>query len=255
MLSEPAQQIINRYLHLPFKNLSGVGCPYFLNKGNRVRGGLRALIGKGSPEDIREEAMIISLRDKIELAGLNAEQLKKFLVDHRLGVDCSALLYYALEAECRARGLGKLKNLLRFPTQNPWRKLLIKLRPVENTSVRVFAAPENSRAIALAEAAAGDFIIVLNWDPAEHYDHIMLIHDVTRSTDAPPVLHYTHSLRWATDGRYHHGVRQGTIEVIHPAAPLTAQRWTEQGKTDTDNETFTRAQRAEKIELRRLKIL
>ena len=50
-LSASALKIINDYLHLPIPG-HDVVCPYYNNRRANLRAGLRALIGKGNPEDI-----------------------------------------------------------------------------------------------------------------------------------------------------------------------------------------------------------
>ena len=75
---------------------------------------------------------MFAFKDKIDLGSLADENLRRFLVDHNLGVDCSALVYHILDAESKARGQGPLKKHLKFPNiKNPLRKLLTKLRTVE----------------------------------------------------------------------------------------------------------------------------
>ena len=56
MLSPKAGQIIDKYFNLPFAGVLGVRCPYFNNARRNLRGQLRGLVGKGTPEEIVEEA-------------------------------------------------------------------------------------------------------------------------------------------------------------------------------------------------------
>jgi hypothetical protein len=144
MLSPQAEAVINDYLTLPFPNRQ-VACPYYNNRHGKVHGALRVLVGKGAPDEIAEEALIISLRDKIDLDSLDTETLKKFLVGHHLGVDCSGFAYHVLSAEVTAQGKGKLKQYLKFSQQTDiLRKLILLLRPAENTSVKVLADTHNT---------------------------------------------------------------------------------------------------------------
>ncbi len=265
MLSTETQQIIARYLSLPFPHLTGVNAPYFNNKKSDVRGGLRVLVGKGSADDIAEEALIISLRDKLDLSGMAAEEMKTFLVDNHLGIDCSGLAYYILDAELKARGKGGLKKHLHFPTvKNPLRKLLLKLRAVENTNVKVFADNANSSVVALADIQPGDIITMLGSGKNHDRDHMVVVRELTMNNEQfPPqadqplagIINYIHSLQWSTDGKYNHGVRQGTITIFDTSKPITEARWVEQGKEGDENETLERARFAEKLEIRRLKAL
>ena len=124
-ISYHAQKIIEDYLELPFPNKQ-VSCPYFNNRRTKVRGALRALVGKGNPEDIVEESIIIALREKINFSELNNEEIKHFLVDKNLGIDCSGFVYYVLEAELKAQHKSNLNKYLHRPwIKNPLRKLII----------------------------------------------------------------------------------------------------------------------------------
>ena len=62
MLSLKAQKLIDNYLSLPFPGVEGARCPYFNNAKLHARGQLRVLIGKGTPQEIVEEAKIISIQ-------------------------------------------------------------------------------------------------------------------------------------------------------------------------------------------------
>lgn len=238
-LPQPAKEVMGRYLRLPFEHHTIV-CPYFVNSRQRVRGALRARVGKGSPEDIVEEATILALKEKIDLASLSDEALKKFLVDHRLGIDCAGLVYYAL-------GLGRR---LSHPSARGIRKLIAKLRPAENTDVATLADDANSTLVSLADARHGDLIIIRDAGPNQDRDHVLLIHEVNF-----PVIRYTHSFQWSTDGKYGHGVKQGEIVVADAGRPLTEQRWLETGKTGEENETFRYMKNARLVEIRRLRAL
>lgn len=254
-LSQPAQTIIEKYMHLAFGGTSSIACPYYNNKRQKVRGALRVLVGKGSADEIIEEATLMALREKIHLSSLSAEQLNQFLVDHNLGIDCSALSYYILSAEVSARTHKQLKNILRFPqTKNPLRLLIRALRKVENTDVTVLADDKNSSIIPLDDAQAGDFIAILETGSDFARNHIVTIHEVEVHNNKPTRIHYTHSLQWSTDGKYTHGIRQGSIDIIDNK-PLLEQSWLEQGKSGNENETFKRAKEAKRVELRRLNCL
>ena len=247
-LSLEARKIINDYLVLPFPDHT-VNAPYFNNQRTKVRAALRVLVGKGSPEDIVEEAQLISLRDRIDLKKLNNTELKKFLVDHNLGIDCSALTYYILDAENRARGFGSLAKKLKFSqVKNPLRKILIKFRPIENTNVATLADEKNSLTVSLADIRPGDLIILWRTRADHLLNHILMVHEVDDKK-----ISYTHSFRWSKEGIYDHGVRQGTITIINPTKPLVEQVWEEKKQTGENNETLKHVQMAENVEIRRLK--
>ncbi len=252
-LSQPALDIIHKYLHLPIGD-KFVSCPYYNNRRQKVRGALRVLVGKGSPDDITEEAMIMSMREKIPLGLLSEQQLKEFLVNHGLGIDCSAFAYYVLNAELLARKKKTLGSVLQFPpTLNLLRIILRTFRKVENTDVSTFTNERNSHTIAIEDVQAGDMITMLDTGQDASRNHIVIIHEVeTNTKNIPTVIHYTHSLEWRTDGKYQHGVRHGKIVLTHPKKSLVDQQWIEQDKEGKENETLERATSARILELRRL---
>lgn len=251
-LSGEALSIIDHYLHLPIGERQ-IPCPYFNNKRNRVRGGLRVLVGKGSPKEIAEEAVLIAMREKIDLATLSENALKQFCVEHSLGIDCAGLAYYILDAESKAIGIGPINKQLSFPFgTSPIRKLVTKFRPAENTSVQVFAHQRNTSIVPLHSVRPGDLIVLLDSGGFGVPNHVLLIHQTDHHPNGIETLHYTHTLRWSTDGAHSHGVRQGRIDIIDPAGTLLRQSWIEQGKTGQENETYRRAISAKILEIRRL---
>lgn len=253
-LAPAALEIIDRYRNLPFPG-GPVACPYYNNRRLERRGGLRTLVGKGRPAEIMEEAEILSVRERVDLTKLSPEEAKKFLVDRGLGIDCSGLAYYLLDAELRTRGKGPLKKYLRWENASLLRRLLARLRPVENTSVKTLGDDRNSRAVPLANIAPADYIVMLATGLNRDFDHVAMVHRVDRENGELKKIHYTHALAWRADGRYGHGVREGTIEITNPTGPLLAQRWTELGKTGPANETLERATLASRLEIRRLRTL
>jgi hypothetical protein len=226
-LSPQALQTIQNYLSLPFPD-KHVTCPYFNNRRVRLRGGLRALIGKGSPQDLVEEAIIISLREKIDLNKLSDEDLQKFLVDNKLGIDCSGLVYHILDVEMKAQGKGSLHQVLKRPWfKNPIRKLLVKFRPIENTGVGTFNHDVNSFTVNLKDIQPGDLIIIMGAGPKQDYNHILTINQIETQNSELRTLNYVHSFQYPTDGPYNHGVRQESITITDSNKSLLEQNWSE----------------------------
>lgn len=254
-LRPAAEQIIQLYLHLPFAD-KAVACPYYNNRRQRLRGALRVMIGKGSPDDIVQEAELFALREKIDLAALDNETTKKFLVDHHLGIDCSGLAYHVLNAELMARIKLPLRQVIKHPDiKNPLRKIIARLRDVENTTVATFAHNKNSATIALTAARPGDMIILKETGQDHDRDHLLIIDAVETPANQPTIIHYTHSFQWSTDGKYQHGVKQGVILVAKPAGNLTDQDWRENNQSGINNETFAHVLQARHVEIRRLQAL
>lgn len=246
ILPKAAQDIIAHYQALKFGK-HAVVCPYYNNKRTQVRAALRVLVGKGTPTDIEEEATLIALREKIDISTLTNEELTAFLVDHHLGADCSGFAFHVLNAATH----GKLKKTITPFTKNPLRKLLAKLRTVENVNVKVLADDRNSKAIDLADVQAGDIISMIGTGKNNDLDHVLVIAEVSNN-----ILHYVHSLQWKADGKYNHGIKTGSITIKDETKDLLKQTWEEAGETTkTKNETLWRASTAKRLELRRIHIL
>ena len=243
-LSSKTQKLINGYLHLPIGSVF-VNCPYYNNRRAKVRAGLRVLIGKGSVDDIVEEATIIALREKIDLKKLDAINLKKFLVDSYLGIDCSGLAYHILDTELKTRGLGSLKKYLKFPfIKNPFRKLLTILRPVESAGVRTVCHEQNCVTIdKIEQIQPGDLIAIIGGGEKQDHNHVLIVHEVANDK-----IKYTHSMQWLSDGEYNHGVRQSEIQITDKNKDLLEQSWLEQ-------ETLSYTRKAKEVKVWRLRVM
>jgi len=243
MLSQSTLKLINQYLNLKF-NGKNVITPYFNNRRQKVHGALRVLVGKGSVEDIKEELKILSLREKIDLRNFSKEEITKFIVNNNIGIDCSGLAYYILDTELKAQEKKSLKKHLKFPDiKNPLRKLIIKLRPVENCGVKNLADDENSVEINLKGAEPGDMIFLLDAGARHDYNHVMLITEIDKND-----IVYIHSFQYPTDGQYNHGVRQEKIKIINPEKNILEQNWQEEKMREY-------IKTAKKVMIKRLKTL
>ena len=232
-LSQPALDMIQAYESLQFGDKQ-VTTPYFNNKRQKVRGALRVLVGKGTPSDIVEEATLIALREHMDFKSLSTKELTTFLVDHNLGIDCSGFVYHVLNAEV------PLKSRLKFPNTSLLRKLLTKLRPVENTSVKVLTHEKNSSKVAIADIKPGDFITIIGSKKVGAPDHILLVDSVKDN-----VIYYVHSFKLPSDGKYDHGIKHGEIEITDAKKRIQDQRW-------DDAEVLEAVRDAKEVSVRRL---
>ncbi len=231
-----------------------ISIPYYNNRRGKVRGGLRAMVGKGSPSDIREEVELLALREKLPLTLVDKEAFKKLLVDNHIGIDCSGFAYHVLNTESGERKKGSLRSHLKFPLARGIRGFIAKMRPAENAGVTTFASDINSVIVPIRDIRCGDYITMTHPDSERAYDHIVLVHAIEKdSSGIPKKILYSHSIAWPSDGRYGHGVRQGLIEISDIKAPIQNQLWNEANKTGSENYTHMRAQKAQKTEIRRLR--
>lgn len=258
-LSPSAQKVVEAYKNLKIGN-NFVNVPYFNNDRIKTRGGLKVFTGKGNIEEINEEILILSKKNQINLSSLSKDEAKKFLVDNNIGIDCSGFVYYVLEAELKNRQNLSLRKAIKFPTKKILRKLIAKLRRVQNTNVLTLADDANSHSISLQEARPGDLIVMLKTGIKKDHNHMMIITETTstekisnnKKESVLTGLSYAHSYKWSLDGKYNHGVRSGQIEVTNAETDLLAQTWIEQMKTGDNNETYTNAKGACTISIRRL---
>jgi len=260
-LTKEAQQVIDAYLALSIGDKK-ITCPYFNNKKSGVRAGLRVMIGKGSPEDIVEEITLLALRKKIDLKKLDTTQLRNFLIENNVGIECSGFVFHVLNAEIHAKKNTSLGHILSFKkSKNPLRFLLQKLRPAENTSVQVLADKQNSHEISLDKIRPGDMIIMIGFKKSiGARDHVLLVTEVeenppTQSSAGQRKITYTHSLHWDRDTALEHGIKQGQITITNKTNNLITQTWVESGKKDEANETWQRASKSTYCAIRRLNCL
>ncbi len=251
-LSPQALETIQQYLHFPI-NGETFAIPYYNNRRAKVRAGLRAMIGKGSIDDIREELDIVCLKQHVDTQTLSAEQAKKLLVDHNIGIDCSGFVYHVLNNEYLAQKKGTLASHIRFPkTYNLFRSLIRRWRVIENINVELLASDDNSSIVSLSDVLPGDMIVIIDAGYTGAVDHVILIESVDKAGDLTVNLHLVHSFRWSSETNTQHGVRRGEIHVHDISKPLLQQEWVEQGKSGKDNETFRRATEAKRVEIRRI---
>jgi len=219
-LSARAMSVIDQYLHFTVGNAT-CSVPYFNNKTANLRNALRVKIGKGNPKEIQDEVLSLIVKNHIPVELLTSESLKKILVENNIGVDCSALTYYILNAENEDSGKGSLNKRLSFVNRRGFfGKIRAKMRPVENCDVATFADEKNSQLVFLREVQPGDLIIMTGGTSSSTNsvdvtrDHILVVHRVDYHNSVPVVLYYTHTVAYPEDGLYGTGIRQGKIELM-----------------------------------------
>jgi len=267
MLSPKAENLIEQYLNLPFDDVTKVRCPYYINSRAKQRAQLRVLIGKGLPQEIVEEAKIISIQyhhglfdteGKCLISGLPtdeivnppAECIKKFLVDNGLGVDCSGFVSHILREHYReTRKMDITSKFYFVPLTNYFRYVISWLRPLENMSVKRYASDQNTKKInSISEIIPGDVLILLETGPQKNRNHIILI-----TENDGKIIKYAHARAWSMEGKYDHGVARGEIRIIKPNESLLNQEWVEFGTINENNETYLEAKNAKIFEIRRIK--
>ncbi len=265
MLSPKAQKLLNDYFHLPLGEVKDVRCPYFNNARLKQRAQLRVLIGKGTPNEIVEEAKIISIQyhaglfDKAghcclhnEHTGkkVNSDEIRKFLIDHNLGVECSGFVTQILRVNFQeTKNVDIARKFFIVSPRYFFRWFISLLRPVENISVRRYIDNRNTKKIDWSETQTGDVIVMLETGPNNKHNHILLITDKTVDT-----IFYAHARAWSSEGKYGHGVAKGIIKISDKNGSLLNQSWEELGFINEKNETWLEAKNAKILEVRRILI-
>lgn len=213
-LSESAQNVIQSYQQLPL-GTEGVVCPYFKNR-KQERGGLRVMVGKGTPIEIAEEVELIAKQRKVSIEDMTPKEIRDFMEKRNIGIDCSGFIVHVLAAQNPA--ILKMFSKRSF-WKHPLRFLIVKLRPVENTSVKVLTSAEYSeRVLDINAIAPGDLIRTRNGH------HILLVTEVETEGNAVVRIIYTHSTSfYGTE----HGIRTGNILITNIHKPLEEQDWDE----------------------------
>lgn len=244
VISQSARDVIEQYRNFHVSN-AVCSVPYFNNRVTARRAALRVEVGKGSPKDIFEEISHRALQERVDVNLLDSENLKKFLVNSNLGIDCSGFAYYVLNEESITRGKGTLDKHINFiHASNPLTRFIAKFKPQTNIDVLTFADDKNSRAIIFKEIEPGDIITMLGGPEGGERNHILVIHQVEYQNFVPTTLHYVHAIAWPTDGEYGHGIHEGKIDIIDPNKSILDQRWIENEKTGEENYTFSRAKKS-----------
>lgn len=242
-LSQPAMSVIDGYLKFRVGNAT-CSIPYFNNKTTRARAALAVHIGKGNPTELQDELMTLTKRDGIDISSLTDKTLKELLISHNLGIDCSGFAYHVLNAES-VKNTARSLNKKLFFTGGILNKLRSRIRPVENSSVAIFADNHNSMTISLSDVRPGDFISITDAPEGNMRDHILIIHAVDYTDSIPTIIHYSHSIAYPEDGLYNTGVRQAQIKITDIKVPLTQAIWAET--------KLSHRLQISKVELRRLR--
>lgn len=244
-----AQKVIDAYKSLPSLVIS---TPYYNNRTHGQRAAFRALIGKGTPQEISEEFSLMLLKERKVLESMSFEERTRYAILHNLGVDCSAFVFHVMDAFCHEAHKKGLRSFISFPKSwNIVRRLIARFRVAENTSVYVLSHDANSIPVSVDDVRPGDMVTFLATKREERArDHIVLIDSVTKYENGTMSLTFVHAIRHPEDGLYNHGIKTGVITITNPSLCIQDQVWEEA----TYNDCPTLSQRKDlTISLRRLR--
>jgi len=205
-IPESGQRVIDSYLKMVIGG-KPIICPYYTNL-KKQRAALRVFLGKAPAQEIINETNFISLKEDVDLNKLSEQRLYQFLVEHNLGIDCSGLATYVIQAVYQEnKKINILKSIKIISVfKNPWRWLVAWLRPIENISVRVLANDKNSFLINdFQKIKPGDMLIRTD------LRHVYLITKIKKENNQIKKFVYVHAPRPKQRDYFGPGVFQNTI--------------------------------------------
>jgi len=214
------QEKINEYQHLKLGNVEVV-TPYFIN--DKRRKDLRAMVGKGTPDEIVMEARIWEKLKGAHLVDLDEESVKQFLTDRGLGIDCSGFIVHILDAYFLKVKHRHVWSYLKIPNKSFASNLRYLLRPVEQLGAGTITNLDNCFEIELNDVRVMD--LIRSKSEKLNGEHIMIVTKVNKDEEGNIIdIQYTHSTphygKW-------NGVKTGTIKIIDINKPLENQEWLE----------------------------
>lgn len=218
-LPQPAKDAIRSYMEL---QLDGklVQCPYFIN--SKRRKDLRAMVGKGTSEEIIMEAKIWEKLKGIDFETMSPSEIKDFLKSRGLGIDCSGFVVHVLDAWYKNETGKHIWSKLKLMQSGILSWLRYKLRPVENLGANTLTSDVNSESININDVKPGD-VIRSKWKKVGTH-HIQLVSKVEIEDGKVTLIEYTHATPYYGETS---GVRVGQIRIIDPSKPLYDQEWLE----------------------------
>ncbi|PJE67249.1 hypothetical protein COU95_03410 [Candidatus Shapirobacteria bacterium CG10_big_fil_rev_8_21_14_0_10_40_9] len=216
-LPPKTKRLIDNYLILRI-GCHKIRCPYFQNLTHRRISPVFA--GKGLPEEIEKEALRFFKKQKKIVSNLSPDNIRLYMTMAGLGVDCSGFAANILYSFLQEKKLGTLWKTLKYPSLNPLRLLIYKLRPRSNISAAILSHPLNTLPINnLNRVRPGDLLKVGN-------HHLAIVKEVEINNKEEVIrIGYAHS---TSDYLEQHGVRQGNIFLINKRRSLEKQRWDEE---------------------------
>jgi hypothetical protein len=216
----PAVELVRHYFNLQLGGKT-LTAPYFRNV-KHARAELRSIVGKGTPEELKDEVLIFAKLKGFPLKEKSPDEIRAFMSEQGLGIDCSGFIAHIFDTWLKAAGKRSLILGLKFPKSSLYRSLIRILRPIENINVEVLTGPLNADPVALKDVRAGDLIRLKG---IKHGDHVVLITNVIRDQESnlAKIVYVQSSPYYGNQN----GVKFGEIEITDPAKELKDQKWNE----------------------------
>ncbi len=213
-LPKEVTELIDNYFNL---NINGkkVKTPYHINV-KHIRAGLRSLVGKGTPQEIEEEVNIFAKLRNFNLKKATKDEIRQFMQKEGIGIDCSGLVTHILNTWLKSEKMENLESSINFPKLSLFKKIIVKLRPIENIGANLLTNQENSTPVKVENAQIGDLIRLKG---IKQGHHIAIITNVSEKE-----IQYVHSTRhYGQDN----GIRRGEIQILDKNKGLEHQNWLE----------------------------
>jgi hypothetical protein len=208
-----------------------VSTPYYIN-ANRNKD-LRAMTGKGTPSEIIMEAKIWEKLKGINFRELSEDEIKQFLMDRSLGIDCSGFVVHVMNAYSKEFYKTPIWNKLKIPAKDIFSTLKYILRPAEQLGANIITNHENTEEIEIENVKPGD--LIRSKAKRNNSHHIMLVTRVSfNDSGNVQSIQYTHASPYY--GMLN-GVKTGDIIIRDIEKPLWDQEWTEKDEHGV-NHTF-----------------
>lgn len=239
-IPDSLQQEIDRYFNLHIGGKTVV-CPYYINP-KMVKGNLRVMSGKGTPEEIELEVKVWAKVRGFDLKNASAEDIREFLLQEKIGIDCSGLVANTLNNYMRGNGFGSLLAYLKFRDMSFVPRIRRFLRPIENIGANTITGESNTLVISdLNDIRPGDLIRAKGRQKNAH--HVAMVTEVEyepspdeelgnvgfkipddRQIEKRKVIRF----KYVNSHRYYeseNGMRYGEVFINNPDGTLKDQDW------------------------------
>lgn len=226
-LPEEVKKSIDQYAKLDLGDKS-VPCPYYINI-SKERGGLRVMVGKGSPEEITHEVKVWAQLKGFDLRKANAGEIRDFMLEKGIGVDCSGFLVHVINRWMKSTSKGRLIDCIKFPTNSFIARLRRRLRSAENISANTLTGDENNiKIINLNEVKPGDMIRLKGKIKNAH--HVLMVTEVDgdKGENGKFKIKKIKYVGSARDYEDENGIRFGDIDITDSEGELKDQKWNDE---------------------------
>lgn len=206
-----AMTLTNRFMELTIAGQL-VGTPYWMNKNPLlVDTPYYQAVSKGgklSPEEIVQSVFTRSTSTNVDLASHSRDEIRKFMLENAIGVDCSGFTYQVVREIYSALG------------GNGFDEKVIGAEPhfrgITKTAARDLTDTKNSVMInEIRQAMPGDMI------RCQEGRHIIVI--ISNNGDTVTCAHS----RFSSNRHNTNGVVTFTVDVVDPMLDIAKQRWNE----------------------------